>query len=68
MTGSTSLSSAQRAAGKLGDLLASIEVNCDWDGVARAAEELANDLRIRGGPGALVRCKHLSHKSDCPES
>ncbi|TDL27510.1 hypothetical protein BD410DRAFT_782602 [Rickenella mellea] len=39
-----------KTAGKLGDLLASLPVTSNWKEIESTAQELANGLRVRGGP------------------
>lgn len=51
MSASASTGNAQRAARKLGDLLAAVEVTGDWSDIEANAQDLANELRHRGGPG-----------------
>lgn len=50
----TETSSTSRAARKLADLLASVEVNADWPAVEFNAQTLANGLRTRRGPGMKI--------------
>ena len=50
-----SASAASRAARKLGDLFASIEVQADWLAVEKNAQLLANELRVQSGPGEPSR-------------
>lgn len=42
-------SAASRAARKLADLFASIEVQADWPAVEKNAQLLANELRVQNG-------------------